>query len=147
MPTFGVWLDKQGFPHARMPERAHTTDAGWDLFAAEDVALAPGERAVANTGICLRLAAGWECQIRPRSGLAAKYGLTIVNSPGTVDADYTGYIKVILHNAGRETIELPAGAKIAQAVFKQVPAMELTELAERPTNERRGEKGFGSTGA
>lgn len=144
--TFGVWLDSEQHPHARMPERAHTTDAGWDLFSAEDVSLTPGERTVAQTGICLQLAPGWECQIRPRSGLAAKQGITVVNSPGTIDADYTGYIMVILLNTGTDPVELPAGSKVAQMVFKRIPRVELSQLAARPTNESRGASGLGSTG-
>jgi dUTP pyrophosphatase len=133
-------------PLAKIPEKANPSDAGFDLSSIEEVKLAPGERKVIGTGIHLQMELGWEAQIRPRSGNAAKLGLTIVNTPGTIDAEYTGEIKVILLNTSPTAISLPVGAKIAQMVFKRVPMVELVELTEMPTNATRGVKGFGSSG-
>lgn len=145
---FGVWLNKEEYPYAKMPHRAHTYDAGYDLFAAENepVRIGPIHRAVIHTGIHMKLRPGWEAQIRPRSGLAAKLGITVLNTPGTIDADYTGEIMVIVQNNGQEVFTVKPGDKIAQMVFKQVPVVGLHELNEKPTNEDRGEAGFGSTG-
>lgn len=146
-PTiFGVWLNIEEYPDAKMPERAHDTDAGYDLFSVEEFRLCPGERRVVQTGIHFQLKDGWEAQIRPRSGNAAKYGLTVTNSPGTIDSLYVGPIMVILQNTGNHDVDISIGDKIAQAVFKRVPKVELKELSERPTNDSRGEKGFGSSG-
>lgn len=143
---FGVWLNKEEYPDAKMPERAHNTDAGYDLFSVEEFKLIPGERKVVQTGVHFKLENGWEAQIRPRSGNAAKYGLTVTNSPGTVDSMYVGPIMVILQNTGKYDVDISIGDKIAQVVFKRVPKVELSELLEKPTNESRGEKGFGSSG-
>jgi hypothetical protein len=92
------------------------------------------------------MADGWEAQIRPRSGLAAKKGITVLNTPGTIDAAYTGEIMVIVQNNGTEIFEINAGDRIAQMVFKRVPMVQLKPLREKPSNESRGENGFGSSG-
>ncbi len=146
---FGVFLNH---PDAKMPTQANATDAGWDLYSVEDTTLLPNQRAIVDTGIVLDLSNFadpgilWEAQIRPRSGLAAKHGLTVVNSPGTVDLEYKGNIKVILLNTGIETVHLPKGSKIAQMVIKQVPIVILTQLKEMPKITNRGTNGFGSSG-
>jgi len=139
---FGCYL---AHPNAKMPTKANMNDAGFDLSSIECVNLSPGERKLVGSGVHLQLSPGWEVQVRPRSGNAAKLGLTIVNTPGTIDADYTGEIKVILLNTSKEVVYLSEGAKIAQLVFQRVPKIVLKQLTEMPTNEARGEKGFGSS--
>lgn len=140
---FGVFL---AHPDAQVPKKANPNDAGFDLCSTEPVYIGPGQRKVIGTGVHLKLKPGWEVQVRPRSGNAAKLGLTIVNTPGTIDADYTGEIKVILLNTTDDTlVDLPVGAKIAQLVFQRVPSITLERLSEMPTNEVRGDKGFGSS--
>lgn len=141
--TFGVFLNH---PDAKMPTKANPTDAGFDLSSVEDVSLAPGERKLVSTGVHFKLSPGWEIQVRPRSGNAAKLGLTIVNTPGTIDAGYTGEIKVILLNTSGSGVSLVKGSKIAQLVFQRVPTVELAKLNAMPTNDERGTAGFGSTG-
>lgn len=149
--NFGIWLNKETYPESKMPERAHQTDAGWDLFAVlkdgmEKLYIAPGERHLISTGVHLKLQPGWEAQIRPRSGNALIKGLTVLNAPGTVDSSYCGEIMVILYNASDEATCIYEGDKVAQIVFKRVPTITLYELDEKPTNETRGDAGFGSTG-
>ena len=141
--TFGVFLNH---PDAKKPSKANPTDAGFDLVSIEDAVLEAGDRKVVGTGVHLQMDDGWEAQVRPRSGNAAKLGISIVNTPGTIDASYTGEIKVILLNTSKETVRLPKGSKIAQMVFKQVPTIILSLLDTMPTNETRGDKGFGSSG-
>jgi dUTP pyrophosphatase len=139
---FGVYL---AHPDAVMPKKANPNDAGFDLSCIEDVHLLTGERKVVSTGVHFKLSPGWEIQVRPRSGNAAKLGLTIVNTPGTIDADYTGEVKVILLNTSNTYVNLPKGSKIAQLVFQKVPSVNLKQILEMPTNEVRGTAGFGST--
>jgi len=123
--------------------------AGMDLRAAvaEDapVTLAPGARALIPTGITMALPAGYEAQIRPRSGLAAKHGITCLNTPGTIDADYRGEVKVILINLGQEPFVIKRGERIAQMVIAPVTQARWEEVAALPDSVR-GEGGFGSTG-
>jgi dUTP pyrophosphatase len=142
-----------------MPERAHDSDAGFDLKARgfvlphelkrEDCRdlfpLLPKGRILARTGVWIALKPGWEAQIRPRSGLALKKGITIVNSPGTIDSEYRGEIGVILHNSGEDVIEFRAGDKVAQMVIKRVPEVSLTQVKDL-NDTQRGDGGFGSTG-
>ncbi|WP_367614867.1 dUTP diphosphatase [Corynebacterium stercoris] len=129
-----------------LPMRAHDGDAGADLYAAEDVTLAPGERALVGTGIAIALPMGTVGLIHPRSGLAAKHGLTIVNSPGTVDAQYRGELKVCLLNTDRsEPIEITRGMRIAQLVVQRVELVDFEEVEELDDTER-GAGGYGSTG-
>jgi dUTP pyrophosphatase len=129
-----------------VPAYAHAGDAGADLFAAEDVVLAPGERVMVPTGIAIALPDGFAAFIHPRSGLAAKLGVTIVNAPGTVDAGYRGEIKVTLLNTDlRETVRLQHGDRIAQLVIQRVERAVFVEVAELPGS-ARGTGGFGSTG-
>lgn len=121
--------------------------AGVDLLAAVagNCALAPGERRLIPTGIAIALPRGYEAQVRPRSGLALKYGVTVLNSPGTIDADYRGEIGVLLINLGESPFVIERGDRIAQMVFARVTKIEF-ELAVDLEASRRGEGGFGSTG-
>jgi dUTP pyrophosphatase len=119
--------------------------AGQDLRADEPVALAPGERALVPTGLALEIPPGFEGQVRPRSGLAARHGVTLLNAPGTVDADYRGEVKVILVNLGQEPVRFERGERIAQLVIAPVVRAELV-LVEELAGSDRGAGGFGSTG-
>ena len=119
--------------------------AGMDLRAAEDAILPPGGRALVATGFAIALPHGFEAQVRPRSGLAAKHGVTLLNSPGTIDADYRGEIKVILVNHGREAFAVKRGDRIAQLVVAPVTRVVLKETLEL-SGTARGQGGFGSTG-
>ena len=121
--------------------------AGLDLLAAVDdpLMLAPGQRALVPTGLSMALPAGFEAQVRPRSGLAAKHGVTVLNTPGTIDADYRGEVKVILINLGDAAFEITRGERIAQMVIAPVLQAEITEVAVLSDTER-GVGGFGSTG-
>jgi dUTP diphosphatase len=128
------------------PSYAHPGDAGADLVAAEDVELAPGERAMVPTGIALALPDGYAAFVHPRSGLAARLGVTIVNAPGTVDAGYRGEIKVTLLNTDiRSTVRLQRGDRIAQLVIQRVERAVFHEVETLPGS-ARGDGGFGSTG-
>jgi dUTP pyrophosphatase len=128
-----------------LPSYASADAAGLDLRAAEDATLAPGARAMIATGFAVALPKGYEAQVRPRSGLAAKHGVTVLNSPGTVDADYRGEIKVILINHGAEPFAIAHGDRIAQMVIAPVTRAALTEVAILDET-LRGSGGFGSTG-
>jgi dUTP pyrophosphatase len=121
--------------------------SGMDLCAAVDepVTLDPGERALVPAGFHMALPPGYEAQVRPRSGLAAKHGITIVNAPGTIDADYRGEVKVILANIGTEPFAVNRGDRIAQMVIQPVLQAELTQVDELPESQR-GHGGFGHTG-
>jgi len=132
-------------PDALLPSKAHPTDAGYDLFAAEAVTVQPGESALVGTGIAMALPAATEAQVRPRSGIALKHQVTVLNAPGTIDADYRGEVKVILINHGRSPFQIEKGMKIAQMVIAPVLPTSLAEVPE--LNETvRGEGGFGSSG-
>ena len=134
-------------PDLPIPIRASEHAAAVDLSASVDspVTLAPGERALIPTGIAVAIPAGWEGQVRPRSGLAARNGVSIVNAPGTIDADYRGEIKVILINLGDESFTVSRGDRVAQLLVTQVPMWEFEEVDELPAT-ARGAGGFGSTG-
>ena len=130
---------------ARLPERAYTGDAGLDLSTCERVELAPGERGVAPTGLAVAIPEGFAGFVQPRSGLAARHGVTVVNSPGLIDSGYRGEIRVVLLNTDRErTFVAEAGDRVAQLVVLPVPGLELVELDELPASER-GVRGFGSS--
>ncbi len=145
-PTFPPIKVKRLDPDAPLPHRAHPEDAGADLCAAEDVTLAPGERALVGTGIAVALPIGTVGLIHPRSGLAAKHGLSIVNTPGTVDAGYRGELKVCLINTDPEQpIEITRGMRIAQLVVQRVELVGFEEVAELDDTVR-GSGGYGSTG-
>jgi dUTP pyrophosphatase len=131
---------------ASVPAYAHPGDAGADLTAAEAVRLAPGERALVGTGVRIALPEGYVAFVVPRSGLAARHGITVVNAPGTVDAGYRGEIKVALLNTdAREAFEISAGDRIAQLIVMPVPRAVFVPVDELPDSVR-GEGGFGSTG-
>ena len=133
-------------PDLPLPERAHRGDAGVDLHSAEDLVIAPGERALVKTGIALALPLGTVGLIHPRSGLAAKHGLTIVNAPGTVDADYRGELMVCLLNTDKDTpFEITRGMRIAQLVVQRVELPDFVEVDELDETVR-GTGGYGSTG-
>jgi dUTP pyrophosphatase len=133
-------------PELPIPAYAHPGDAGADLVTAVDVELAPGERAVVPTGVAIALPEGYAGFVHPRSGLAAKAGLSLVNAPGTIDAGYRGEIKVILVNLDPHTpVHLARGDRIAQLVVQRVERAEFVEVAELPESVR-AEGGFGSTG-
>jgi dUTP pyrophosphatase len=133
-------------PDLPLPERATPHAAGYDIRSAEDeVVLAPGEIRLVSTGLVMELPEGMECQVRPRSGLALKYGVTLPNSPGTIDPDYRGELRVIMQNTGSETVKLARGERIAQLVFARFEAPRVVEAVELSDTER-GTGGFGSTG-
>lgn len=139
-------LIKRLDPELPLPRYAKGGDAGADIYSAIDVTLAPGERAMVPTGISIAMPDGYVCLVHPRSGLAAKHGVSIVNTPGTVDAGYRGELKVILINMDpREEITIHRGDRIAQMVFQQVERASFVEVDELPGS-GRGDGGFGSTG-
>ena len=130
---------------AVLPARAYPGDAGLDLAACERVELAPGERAVVGTGLAVAIPEGHAGFVQPRSGLAARHGIAVVNSPGLIDAGYRGELKVVLLNTDRtERFVVEPGMRIAQLVVVPVALTEPREVAELPASER-GDKGFGSS--
>ncbi len=133
-------------PDLPLPQRASAEAAGYDVRSAEaDFVLEPGEIRMVATGLEMELPTGVECQVRPRSGLALRHGITLPNSPGTIDPDYRGELKVILQNLGPRPVPLQRGERIAQLVFARFLAPEVTEVdALSPSG--RGSGGFGSTG-
>jgi dUTP pyrophosphatase len=133
------------FAGLELPEYATEGAAGMDVLAAEDVALAPGARHAVATGLAVAIPPGFEIQVRPRSGLALKHGITVPNTPGTIDSDYRGELKVIVINHGAETFDIRRGDRIAQLVLAPVTRatwLKVDELDET----QRGKGGFGSTG-
>ena len=128
-----------------LPRHAYPGDAGLDLSACEHVVLAPGERAVVPTGVAVAIPPGYAGYVQPRSGLAAKHGITLVNSPGLVDSGYRGELRIVLLNTDqREPFAIEPGMRIAQLVLLPVPPVELNVVDELPESER-GERGFGSS--
>jgi len=130
---------------AIIPHYAHPGDAGLDLFACDALTLAPGESAIIKTGIAIELPPDTEGQVRPRSGLAAKHQISVLNTPGTIDEGYRGEVGVILMNFGTTVFQVDSGAKIAQLVVKPVICVDVEEVTAL-SDTRRGEGGFGSTG-
>ena len=146
----GMIVPLRRLPHAAglaLPAYASAHAAGLDLLAAvaKALTLAPGRRAQVPTGIAIALPEGFEAQVRPRSGLAARHGVTVLNSPGTVDADYRGEIAVVLINLGEEAFRIERGMRIAQLVIAAVERIRWSEVGELPSTER-ADGGFGSTG-
>jgi dUTP pyrophosphatase len=130
-----------------LPRQAYPGDAGLDLAACECVLLRPGERATVGTGVAVAIPAGYAGYVQPRSGLAERHGITIVNSPGLVDSGYRGELRVVLLNTDRErAFEVEAGMRIAQLVLLPVPRVEPHIVDDLPGSER-GERGFGSSAA
>ena len=139
-------LIKRLDPGMALPSYSHPGDAGADLATAEDVELGPGERVLVRTGLAIALPAGYAAFVHPRSGLAAKYGVTLVNAPGTVDAGYRGEIKVTLLNTDKyHAVRFNRGDRIAQLVIQRVERALFHEAEVLPGSSR-GEGGFGSTG-
>jgi dUTP pyrophosphatase len=132
-------------PEAVVPERAYAGDAGMDLSSCERIELAPGERALVPTGLAVAIPDGHAGFVQPRSGLAAKHGITIVNTPGLIDSGYRGELQVALLNTdARESFVVEEGMRIAQLVVLALPEIELVEVDELPDSER-GVRGFGSS--
>ena len=130
---------------ALLPERAYAGDAGLDLAACEPVELGPGERAVVPTGLAVAIPEGYAGFVQPRSGLASRHGIAVVNSPGLIDSGYRGEIRVVLLNTDRERAYIAErGERIAQLVVLPVPEIDLVEVDELPSSER-GVRGFGSS--
>lgn len=130
---------------ARLPEYAHAGDAGLDLYSTIETVIQPGDSTLVATGISIQLPPYTEAQIRPRSGLALKHQVTVLNTPGTIDEGYRGEIGVILINHGKQSFQVTPGMKIAQMVIKPVLQVRVDEVQDLDLS-TRGEKGFGSTG-
>lgn len=133
-------------PNLPVPAHAHPGDGGVDLYARESATLEPGERAIVPTGVAVAIPEGFAALVTPRSGLAARSGLGVVNSPGLVDSGYRGEIKAILVNLGSETIQIERGERIVQMVVVPVSTQEFEVVDELPESSR-GAGGFGSTGS
>jgi dUTP pyrophosphatase len=132
---------------AVVPERAYSGDAGLDLAACDRVELGPGQRAVVGTGLAVAIPEGYAGFVQPRSGLASRHGISIVNSPGLIDSGYRGEVKVVLLNTDRTTpFVVDPGMRIAQLVILPLPELEVVETDELPETER-GVRGYGSSGA
>ncbi len=129
-----------------VPSYAKEGDAGFDLYSADDYVISPGKRELVKTGLAFEIPLGYEVQIRPRSGLALKRGISVVNSPGTIDSGYRGEIGVVLINHGEENFEVNRGDRIAQGVLNKVEIADFVE-SEVLMSSVRGERGFGSSGA
>jgi dUTP pyrophosphatase len=130
-----------------LPTRHTAGAAGYDVCSAEpEFTIDPGARRLVRTGLALAIPMGYEAQVRPRSGLAVKHGLTLPNSPATIDSDYRGELVIPMINLGPDPVAVSRGMRIAQLVFQRVEAVELQEVAELPPSER-GVGGFGSTGS
>ena len=136
---------KRVHPDAILPAYAHEGDAGMDVRSVEDVVIPRGGRALVHTGLVMALPMGWEAQVRPRSGLALKHGVTVLNTPGTIDAGYRGEVGVILANFGDADFAVAKGDKVAQIVVAPVTQAEVVEVDSVDDTER-GAGGFGSTG-
>lgn len=130
---------------AKLPSYANEGDAGLDLYSVESLKVNPGESALISTGIKMELPKNTEAQVRPRSGLALKHGITVLNTPGTIDEGYRGEIKVIIINHGKEPFFVEEGMRIAQMVVKPVFKVDVFEVSSL-TESERGEGGFGSSG-
>lgn len=137
--------DGSGLNDLPLPSRESTGAAGYDIRSNETTVVPVGKTVVVSTGFAIAVPDGYEAQCRPRSGLAAKHSITIVNSPGTIDSDYRGEIKVILHNLGNSDFNIERGERIAQLVFNKVEILEVVEVQELSSTDR-GTGGFGSTG-
>ena len=148
MPSPEIKIAFKRLPHGKdlpLPSYATEHAAGMDVVAAEDVTLRPGWRHAVATGFAIAIPEGYEVQVRPRSGLALKHGITCLNTPGTIDADYRGEVKIILANLGTAVVELARGERIAQLVPAAVQRARFVEVEELDET-ARGEGGFGSTG-
>jgi len=140
-----TWLDSEQSAGLPLPAYATALASGMDVAAAQPVELQPGEIGLVPCGFAVAIPAGYEIQVRPRSGLAVKYGITVVNAPGTIDADYRGEVKIALINLGREPFTVRRGDRIAQLILAPVVRAEVRLVAELAPTER-GSGGFGHTG-
>ncbi len=131
--------------NAKLPQAANAGDVAFDLHSVINVTLEPGERQAIPTGLIMEIPKGYEGQVRPRSGLALRNGLSVVNSPGTIDSGYRGEVKVIVINHGREPFTITKGMRVCQIAIRQVPEVKF-EVVEELSDSERGESGFGSTG-
>lgn len=138
-------LKIQRVEDVKLPGYAQPGDAGMDLYSAEECVLKPGERRLISTGIKIALPTGYEAQVRPKSGLALKYGISIVNTPGTIDEGYRGIVGVIAINHGDKEFKVEKNSKIAQMIINKVERLQIEEVKELDSTQR-GEGGFGSTG-
>ena len=129
---------------AIIPRYAHDTDTGMDIYSTEEIVILPNHRCLVPTGIKVEIPKGYEIQIRPKSGLAIKHGITILNTPGTIDSGYRGEIKVIVINHSSKHYKIEKGQKIAQIILNKIEKIKFTETKLGKT--KRGEGGFGSTG-
>jgi dUTP pyrophosphatase len=148
MPLSDIRISLKRLPHGEglpLPSYASGGAAGLDVVAAEDVTLRPGDRHAVATGFAIAIPEGYEVQVRPRSGLALKHGITCLNTPGTIDSDYRGEVKVILANLGAEPFEVVRGERVAQLVPAPVLRARFEETDDLDQTER-GAGGFGSTG-
>lgn len=136
---------KRIHPDAVLPAYAHKSDAGMDVRSVADIVIAPGKRALVPTGLVMLLPPGYEAQVRPRSGLALKHGVTVLNTPGTIDSGYRGEVGVILANFGDSDFAVRKGDKIAQIVIAPVTQPDIVE-SDTVDSTDRGVGGFGSTG-
>ncbi len=140
------FLRLEGNPDLPLPSRATAHSAGYDVRSSEaDLELHPGEIRAVSTGLIMELPPGLEAQVRPRSGLAARFGITLPNSPGTIDPDYRGELKVLLQNGGPDPVSIRRGERIAQLVFARFEAPDVVEV-DNLSETDRGRGGFGSTG-
>ncbi|AWW75855.1 deoxyuridine 5'-triphosphate nucleotidohydrolase [Erythrobacter sp. KY5] len=143
-----VQVEVKRLPHGEglaLPTYATQGSAGMDIVSAENVTIAPGARHAVATGLCVAIPQGYEIQVRPRSGLAFKHGITVPNTPGTIDSDYRGELKVLLINHGREDFAIARGDRVAQLVLAPVVQAAWAEVDQLDAT-GRGEGGFGSTG-
>lgn len=146
--TVPVAVEVKRLPHGEglpLPAYATSGAAGMDVVSAEDVTIAPGARHPVATGLAMAIPQGYEIQVRPRSGLALKHGITVPNTPGTIDSDYRGELKVLLINHGTEPFPIARGDRVAQLVLAPVVQASWAEVSELDATQR-GEGGFGSTG-
>ncbi|RDE16552.1 MAG: dUTP diphosphatase [Candidatus Thorarchaeota archaeon] len=132
-------------PDAKMPSLANEGDVAFDLYSTIDIDLQPGQRIAVPTGISVEIPRGYEGQIRPRSGLALQYGVTVLNAPGTIDSGFRGEVKSIMVNLGSDTFRITKGMRICQLAVRHVADVQLVK-SEALTPSERGEKGFGSSG-
>ncbi|TFG07575.1 dUTP diphosphatase [Candidatus Thorarchaeota archaeon] len=136
---------KRVHKEAQVPRTAKTGDVAFDLYSVEDYELQPGERTAVRTGLAMEIPRGYEGQVRPRSGLALKHGITVLNTPGTIDSGYRGEVKAIMINHGTEPFKVEKGMRICQLAIRPVPTSEISVVDELSDSER-GDGGFGSTG-
>lgn len=134
------------YPNSKLPEFANEGDAGMDVFSVEDKLILSGESELISTGIVLELPKNTEVQVRPKSGLALKHKLTVLNSPGTIDEGYRGEVKIVIINHGKEDFLIKEGMKIAQLVLKPIYDVKICKVDHISTTTDRGNKGFGSSG-